>query len=152
MLKKVEGTIIRGKGYASGKNSVPGITSFKKGLLGTISQQRKFFEKEIPNFKTYFNGTINMGIAPRTFKITNPDYHITCNWALNLTESFDLLNVRVSYQGSSYPGLIYFPCPSEIKAHKINDMFELITERIPGIKYGNSISISYDDEKLKLMT
>ena len=96
-----------------------------------------------------YNGTINVDISPFKFKILVPDYEITCEWFKGLTETFWLVTAHIVYDGKRYEGYIYYPCPSDVKSHN-DDTVELLTQKIPGVAYGNEIIVRVPEGKIKL--
>jgi hypothetical protein len=128
------GIIIRGSQSASGQRH-------QDKEKGTISLQKPFFkEAGVRSVDSWFEGTINMSIAPKEFKIIEPDYIVTAEWEQGTTETFWLVDVEVEYGGVRYPAYVYYPCPSVVKAHP-DTLVEVLAEKIDGVKYGENISL-----------
>jgi len=139
----LEGIVSKGLGIASGLHTDP-----KTGLTDTISKQKRYFEESnIPNITGVYNGTINLDISPKKFEITYPDYEVTCTWDEGVTETFWFVDVFIDFNNTTYKGYIYYPCPSEIKAHN-DDIVELLAEEIPDLNYGDTLSIRVSSNRV----
>lgn len=146
----IDGKIKQGFRIASGLNLDPPMVSGLK-LNNTITLQKPFFiENKIPRIQEVYNGTINLDIAPRIFKILKPDYTVTCQWHPDVLETFWLVDVAIKYKKQLYPAYIYYPRPSSVKSHK-DDTVELLAEKIQGLKYGDMVSIIIDAKKVRLV-
>jgi hypothetical protein len=137
--------IKKGFEYASGKWN-------NKPSNGSISLLKPFLIKEkIPNIENIYCGTINVNISPKLFEIKTPDYTVECKWHPNFPkETFWFIKVIIEYKKQKYSGYIMYPLQSEVKAHKTNDVIELLCEKINGIKYGENISLKFQENKIKL--
>lgn len=139
----IEGTIKRGLQIASGTNPDRSLR-----LNNTIALQRPFFkEHTLPGVDQLHNGTINVDISPREFRITKPAYEITCTWFEDVTETFWFVPVQIEYGHVRTTGYIYYPCPSAIKSHP-DTLVELLAPFVPGIVYGNPIAFLVSQEHL----
>ena len=139
----LDGTIMRGKGIASGRNIDPDT-----GFTSTIARQLPFFKNlGVPNIDKLFPGTININIAPREFKIIAPDYEMRdIPWWTELPEfkeSFWLVKCGVKFHDRIFDSYIYYPLPSEVKSHP-DTTVELLSERIPNLHYGDPIQLEVD--------
>jgi len=131
----LRGNIKQGLRIASGLNPDRSLK-----LNNTIAQQKPFFIKAgIPDMESMHNGTINLFIAPATFKITKPHYEVTCEWFKGVTETFHLVKADIEYNNAIYQGYVYYPCPSAVKNHDDN-IVELLAPKIVGVKYGDPIT------------
>lgn len=147
MTKKliINGQVKQGLRIASGTNPDP-----KLKLNNTIFYQKPFFEKaKIPNIHKCFNGTINIDILPYQFKINKPHYEVTCEWLSDVVETFWLVDVLIDFKGRVYNGYIYYPCASMVKSHK-DDIVEVLTEKIEGLYYGDSIKLQTTSDLISL--
>lgn len=139
----LQGHVKKGHRIASGLN--PDRTL---ALNNTIFLQKPFFEKAfIPNISKVYNGTINIDIAPKKFKIIKPDYEVTCEWIEGVVETFWLVNVKVCFMKLYYNGYIYYPCTSEIKSHD-DDVVELLIVKISNLQYGEEIMVYVPAKKI----
>lgn len=113
-------------------------------------------EKQIPYFKElgldlyrYFNGTLNISIAPLTFEMSAPEFtfeHV--EWTdLHPPETFSFSRCKVIFNSREYLGWVYYPHPETKKNHFQNpSLIEVITEEITGIDYGDPIEIVVDTQ------
>ena len=84
----ISGNVSEGMGLCSGRHP-------RFGPEGTIKLQKPFFEKAgIPNISRVHNGTININISPKKFKIHKPDHEVTCNWFKGYKETFWLVKAK----------------------------------------------------------
>ncbi len=139
---QINGIIIQGLRSASGLNG--------HGGNGTIAKQKPFFELAgVKRVGSWYNGTINVDISPKEFKILKPDHIVTCEWLPNITETFWLVNVELKHNNKFYPSYIYYPCPSEVKAHP-DTTIEIITEHIQSLNYGDEVTIIIEDGSIEI--
>ena len=142
----LSGYVKEGLGIASGLNPDPNLE-----LNNTISLQKPFFERAgIPRIHKYHNGTINIDISPKEFKILKPHFEVTCEWFPGVTETFWLVDVVIEFKNARYPAYIYYPCPSPVKSHD-DTVVELLTERIEGLKYGDSLIVQAPSQHIQFI-
>ena len=143
---KLDGVVVRGLCAASGQGeyavSYPG---------GTIAMQKKgFVALGVPDVTKWHNGTINVSLR-NSVHITNPTFRLDdFEWSPGEVETFDLLRCVIGHKGQSYDGYIYRPHPSVHAVHK-SDLLELVAEKIPGLSYGDAITVSADKNALSLL-
>lgn len=117
-------------------------------------------EKQKPYFKTlgldlyeYFNGTLNISIAPLEFKMTHPQFTFEqVEWTdLHPPETFSFSRCKVFFKGVEYSGWVYYPHPETKKTHFQNpSLIEVITYEIPEIQYGDGIEIKVDPDEISI--
>ncbi|MCK6585733.1 MAG: hypothetical protein L6Q49_21730, partial [Anaerolineales bacterium] len=117
-------------------------------------------EKQKPLFKVlgldlygYFNGTLNISIAPLIFEMTAPEFTFPLvEWTdLHPPETFSFSRCIVVYKNIEYPGWVYYPHPETKRNHFQNpSLLEVITKRIPEIKYGDSLEVGIDPKEITL--
>lgn len=144
----IHGLVAKGFGIASGMNKegIPGPhgTILKDSLV----RQKPFFEKEVPELKGMFTGTINVDISPRLCKILKYDHAITCEWHPGIRETFGLVKgLEIVVRGKSYPAILYYPLPSEIHPPR-NEVIELIAQKIEGLSYGDEVTVEFPSQKI----
>lgn len=145
----IEGKIIPGKGIASGKNVDA------NGLTKTIEYQLPFLSAAGVPVDNIRPGTINVGIAPREFKILKPDYTVSCTWwpgseqTPPFEETFSLVNATVLFEKTAYRGFIYYPMPSKYKSHP-DSKIEVLAENIPGVASELPIGLEVKDGKIEV--
>lgn len=143
---KLDGIVVRGLCAASGQGeyavTYPG---------GTIAMQKKgFVDLGVPDVAKWHNGTINVSLR-NSVHITNPTFRLDdFEWSPGEVETFDLLRCVIGHKGQSYDGYIYRPHPSVHAVHK-SDLLELVAEKIPGLSYGDAITVSADKNALSFL-
>ncbi|RDK82779.1 hypothetical protein [Marinirhabdus gelatinilytica] len=144
MYNFTQGTVIKGSQVASGKAKDSPFPS------GTIKMQKPFFKKLGLDISSYFNGTINISIHPKQFKILKPRYILeNVEWTDVIpSENFLFFFSILICKNKAYDALIYLPDPSTKKFHfKDNSTLEIITTQIPTLNYNDHIEIiTYSNE------
>ena len=134
----VAGVVQRGHGVASGRgpNSPYPISSLR--------MQAPFFKARGLDLSPYFEGTLNLSIAPHTFKLLKPQFTFPLvAWTtLHPPETFSFSVCRVIYRQVSYDGWVYYPHP-ETKIRHFQDptIIEVITTFIPELTYGDMLEL-----------
>ena len=144
---KISGIVTEGYRIASGANK-GGILGPKGQILtDSFVRQRVFFEKEIPELKRVWTGTININIAPHEARMDAFDHTITCEWHPGITETFGIISgVTLYARGKKYTGcFIYYPMPSDIHTPR-HDIIEVMAPKVEGLSYGNEVTIEVSDE------
>ncbi len=147
-MKKIilSGYVKEGLRIASGLNPDPSLK-----LNNTIFLQKPFFTKAgIPRIHEYYNGTINLDISPKEFKIVKPHFEVTCEWFPGVTETFWLVDVVIEFKNSRYPAYVYYPCPSPVKSHD-NTIVELLAEKIEDLNYSDPLIVRALEEHVHLI-
>jgi hypothetical protein len=141
----VEGTVIRGHQVAS--------RASEHYPQGTIVMQRRHFEALGLDLLAFFEGTINVSIAPlklQLFKPTHTFRHV--NWTpAHPPEDFSFARCRVTFSGSTYEGWIYHPHP-ETKERHFQDasIVEIIAPLIEGISYGDVVELQINSDEARV--
>ena len=120
---------------------------------GTLEMQLPFFQKLGLDLSSFFLGTINISIAPNTFKLVKPKHtfpHV--KWHPDYdAETFSFSPCRLLHQGNSYQGLIYYPHPETKIGHFQDDsILEAIAPKIPDLNYGDRITLEIDPQEIEL--
>lgn len=140
------GRVKEGLRIASGLNPDPTLK-----LNNTIFKQKPFFvEAGVKSIQDCYNGTINLEISPRQFKIIKPDYQVTCEWSPGTIETFWLVAAAIIFKNNRYDGYIYYPCPSPVKSHK-DDIVEFLAQKIENLDYGDQGTVEADIAKVELI-
>jgi hypothetical protein len=140
----LSGRVKQGLRIASGLNPDPTLK-----LNNTIFLQKPFFKEVVgPRMDNIHNGTVNLHIGPQEFQILKPDHEITCEWAPGVTETFWLVGATIAHNDKNYDGYVYYPLPSAVKNHG-DDTVELLAEKIPGLQYGDSVSVAVPEGKIR---
>ncbi|MEM8603806.1 MAG: hypothetical protein AAGF24_08225 [Cyanobacteria bacterium P01_H01_bin.121] len=144
----VKGFVKAGHGVASGKakqNRFP---------HGTIAMQKPFFQQLGLDLGDYFNGTINLAIAPYQYQVKQAKYTFRdVKWSANdPAEDFSFFDCRV-ITNSNQPltGLIYYPHPETKPEHlQPPDILEVLTPFIHGLSYGDELLISVKSQQMNI--
>jgi CTP-dependent riboflavin kinase len=137
-LITVNGIVVEGHQVASGKGKASPYPE------GSIAMQIPFFQQLGLDLKSFFPGTLNVSIAPRTFVMQRPEYTFrNVEWtALHPPEHFSFSRCRVYYQNGRYDAFIYYPHPETKRTHfQDNSTLEIIAPAIANLQYGDSIQV-----------
>ena len=130
----IQGTVIKGHRVASGpSDAYP---------YGTLGKQKPYFKALGLDLDQYFEGTLNISIAPRTFEMKRSQYTFPLvEWTdLHPPETFSFSACRLHFAGDNHDGWVYFPHPETKTAHFQNpSVVEVISHRITGITYGDPV-------------
>ncbi len=141
----LRGEVVRGLRAASGLRS-----NEKTDLPGTITLQRPFFTSAgVKRAEDWYTGTINITIFPNEFEITKPDYAVTAEWTLGVIETFWLVDITIEHNGKTYPAYVYYPYPSEVKAHP-DTLIEILAQKIPDLHYGDVAAIRFQTGRMSI--
>ena len=105
------------------------------------------------DLSTYFNGTLNISIAPLEFEMTKPEFTFALvEWTdLHPPETFSFSRCKVRFEGKAYEGWVYYPHPETKKTHFQNpSLIEVITYEIANLKYGDAIEIEVNPLEIKI--
>ena len=117
----------------------------------SLEKQKPFFKKLGLDLYQYFNGTLNISIAPLEFEMSAPEITFELvEWTdLHPPETFSFSRCMVRFAGKKYKGWVYYPHPETKKTHFQNpSLIEVITYEIPDIKYGDAIEIEIDPREI----
>ena len=130
------GTVMQGHQVASRPSAAYPYSSLEK--------QKPYFKDLGLDLSAYFNGTLNISIAPLEFEMTKPELTFELvEWTdLHPPETFSFSRCKVKFEGKEYEGWVYFPHPETKKTHFQNpSLVEVITYEIANIKYGDAIEL-----------
>lgn len=120
---------------------------------GTLEKQKPFFKERGLNLDPFFEGTLNISIAPYHFVWVKPQYtfHGVAWTDLHPPEDFSFQPCRVRFAGRTYEGYIYYPHPeTKIRHFEEDTIVEVITTWIPELHYGNAMEIDIDEDAMKV--
>lgn len=146
---KVNAVVTQGHGVASGKARDPRYPK------GTLNAQFEHFMQKGLDLSQYFPGTVNLDIAPYSFKLIKPKYFLgNINWSEFIPpENFYFFDVSLQINNNTYKGLIYMPDPATKAEHFQNPtIIELLLPKIDGLKYGDIVIVEVDDKQIELPT
>jgi hypothetical protein len=120
---------------------------------GTIQMQLPFFQQHGLDLTGFFLGTLNILIAPYTFKLVRPKYTFeSVKWHPDYdAETFSFSPCEVSYRDRRYQGLIYYPHPETKIGHFQDDsILEAIAPKIPGLNYGDRVILKVTPQEIQI--
>ncbi|MBI3167044.1 MAG: hypothetical protein HYZ22_01090 [Chloroflexi bacterium] len=141
--KRLPGILVRGHQVASRPSRAYPYSSLEK--------QKPFFKALGLDLYEYFNGTLNISIAPLTFEMTAPEFTFPLvEWTdLHPPETFSFSRCKVIFNGVEYAGWVYYPHPETKKDHFQNpSLVEAITHHIPGIRYGDALEVELNTNEI----
>lgn len=146
--QQIEGTVERGHTVASGEASNSPYPS------GTIAMQTPFFQALGLNLAGYFQGTLNISIAPKTFQLLQPELTFRqVEWTdRHPPEDFSFSRCQILLQEVSYEGWIYYPHPETKKRNfQRPSTLEVIAQPIPDIHYGCRVRFKYNPAEIAVV-
>lgn len=111
---------------------------------GALDRQRPLFAARGLDLSACFNGSLNVDISPRTFKVVKPQHTFPLvEWTdLHPPETFSFSRCKVIYRETEYDGWVYYPHPETKKRNFQNpSLMEVIALEIPGIRYGDELDV-----------
>ena len=145
MYKRLSGILVRGHQVASRPS--------KDYPYGTIEKQKPFFTALGLDLHGYFNGTLNISIAPLTFEMSSPKLTFPLvEWTdLHPPETFSFSRCKVIFNGAEFQGWVYYPHPETKERHFQNpSLLEVIAHEIPNIHYGDSVEVEVNLNEITL--
>ncbi len=150
--RTLTGTVVPGYGVASGRSPDSPYPA------GTIALQAPLFRALGLDLDGYFLGTINLSIAPNTFKLLNSDYHFEqLPWANGFppeTFSFyrcQIKSTTISQDSQPIAAWIYYPHPETKIGHvQPNSLLEIIAPPITPLEYGDRLSLSMSSQQIQI--
>lgn len=113
----------------------------------SLEKQKPYFKRLGLDLSEYFNGTLNISIAPLTFVMSAPEMTFErVEWTdLHPPETFSFSRCKVIFKNKEYAGWVYYPHPETKKDHFQNpSLIEVITYEIPEIRYGDEVALEID--------
>ncbi|MCA6573385.1 MAG: hypothetical protein IM537_18300 [Pseudanabaena sp. M57BS1SP1A06MG] len=148
IAKIINGKLIQGHQVASGTSPTSPYPQ------GTIANQIPFFRQLGLDLSPYFQGTLNIDIAPYACKVNNPQLTFAqVNWTqLHPPEDFSFSPCQVLYNDGIYDGWVYYPHPETKIRHFHNpSVMELIAVTIPNIKYRDLLQIEINPLEIEII-
>jgi len=143
----ISGIVVDGYHVASGASEVYPD--------GTWEKQKPFFKVRGLDLDRFYNGTMNVSIAPLRFEMVKPSYTFRqITWTdLHPPEDFSFSPCKIRYQGKWYKGYVYYPHPeTKIRHFEDTSLIEVITKKIKGIGYGTQLDLSLDPTEIRILT
>jgi len=148
-LISLTGTVKPGHQVASGQAV---DSPYEKG---TLEMQLPYFRDLGVDLSNFYLGTINISIAPRTFKLTAPKYTFPqVKWHRDYpAETFSFATAIVIHQTNSYSGWVYYPHPETKIGHFQDDsILEIIAPKIADLHYGDRLTLKLDSQEIRVIT
>jgi len=144
----ITGTLVAGHRVASGPSQAY--------PYGSLERQLPFFKDAGLDLYPFFRGTLNISIAPATFKLLNPTHTFRqITWTdLHPPEDFSFSPCRVAIPGQRrwYEGYFYYPHPeTKIRHYQNPSLIEVIAEKIEGIHYGSRLTLALDPTAIEII-
>ncbi|SRR6056297_1415607 len=147
-MKKIQGKIIPGHGVASGKGK---DARYPKG---TLRLQSPYFKERGLDLNGYYLGTLNVDIAPNSFKIGKAKYFFEgIAWSDHIpSENFYFFEAALVHDNKRYDGLIYMPDPkTKVDHEQLATVLELILPPIEGITTGDLVTLEIKENSLQII-
>lgn len=119
----------------------------------SLEKQKHFFKTLGLDLYDYFNGTLNISIAPYVFSLAKPEITFELvKWTdLHPIETFSFSRCKVKFEGNDYDGWVYYPHPETKKTHFQNpSLMEIISYEIPNIKYGDLVEVETNSNEITI--
>jgi hypothetical protein len=145
--KVLQGRVVGGHRIASGQAE---NGPYPRGAL---AMQKPFFKAGGLDLDAYYEGTINVSIAPCTFTVENPEFTFpTVEWTdRHPPENFSFSRCRLTFNETEYQGWVYYPDPATKKAHfQDPSVVEMIAPFVPGIKVGDRVKLALNTGEIRL--
>ena len=145
MQRIVSGVIVEGYRVASGPS--------KDYPYGTLEKQVPLFKHLGLDLENFYQGTLNISIAPLAFEMVKPEYTFRqVTWTdLHPAEDFSFSRCKLRFKNVDYAGYVYYPHPETKKRHfESASILEIITVRIPDIKYGDQVEVELNGEEIRV--
>lgn len=162
ILQYVDATVQQGYRVASGTSDIDPTFNVDGG---TIRMQIPEFQKRGLDFDAYFGGkadlayvcgTLGLDLTPHTVSLLKPEYHFTkVRWTDKFDkegqplflENFFLSAAQILFKGRTYKALLYIPDPATKPGHfHLPTTLEVIAQKIPGIQYGDRLTLGYNPD------
>ena len=120
---------------------------------GALDRQRPLFAARGLDLSATFNGSLNVDISPRTFKMMKPQYTFPLvEWTdLHPPETFSFSRCKVLFRNVEYDGWVYYPHPETKRRNFQNpSLVEVIATAIPGIRYGDELDLMLNPDEIEV--
>ncbi len=144
---RINGRLVKGHQVASRPS--------KDYPYSSLEKQKPYFKSLGLDLEPYFNGTLNISIAPLEFRIIKPEFTFPLvEWTdLHPPETFSFLKCRVIFHARAYEGWVYYPHPETKKTHFQNpSLIEVITYEIESIHYGDALDLEVVPQQVKIVS
>ncbi|MEM9137963.1 MAG: hypothetical protein AAGB01_11535, partial [Cyanobacteria bacterium P01_F01_bin.42] len=122
---------------------------------GSIELQAPYFKRLGLDLDGYYAGTINLSIAPSTFRIRQPLRQFqNMLWTdQHPPETFSFCQAELVWSGQRHSGLVYYPHPETKRTHfQSNAVLELLAPELSGLAYGDRLTIRLAPSEIEIFT
>ena len=143
--RTVAGIVVEGYHVASGPS--------KDYPYGALDRQRPIFRSRGLDLAGYFNGTLNIDISPRTFRLVRPEFTFRqVEWTdLHPPEDFSFSRCLVVSTGVDYDGWVYYPHPeTKVRNFQNPSLLEVIARPIPSVHYGDGVELKLNGAQIEV--
>ena len=119
---------------------------------GALDRQRPLFAARGLDLGAYFNGSLNVDISPRTFKMVQPQFTFPLvEWTdLHPPETFSFSRCKVIYRAVEYDGWVYYPHPeTKLRNFQNPSLIEVIAQAIPDIQYDDALDVLVNPHEIE---
>lgn len=144
--KPISGTLARGYHVASGPS--------QDYPYGALDRQRPLFKARGLDLGDYFNGTLNINIAPNTFALRKPEFTFErVEWTdLHPPETFSFSRCKVVFCDVEYGAWVYYPHPeTKLRNFQNPSLLEVIAYPIPHIQYGDTLQVWLNPDEVEIV-
>ena len=120
---------------------------------GSLAMQKPFFRSLGLNLDGFYEGTLNISIAPLIFTMVHPRYTFPqVAWTtLHPPETFSFSRCGLHYGQRTWPGWIYYPHPETKKAHfQDPSVIEIIAHFMSGIQEGDPVELLLNPHEIEV--
>ena len=144
--RRVEVTVVRGHGVASGESPEPYVPG------GTIRAQMPAFRERGLDLSGFHPGTLNLSLAPLRLAWEHPRATFReVRWSAGLpAETFSFSPCRLLGLEATVSGWLYRPHPeTKPRHHHPEDVVEVITRRLEGVEVGFRLGLELDPAEVR---
>ena len=144
-FQRLDGVVVRGHTVASQKS--------EHYPQGTIAMQAPFFMERGLDLSRFYSGTLNISIAPRTFRVRNARFHFPAvRWtSKHPPEHFSFSPCTLIVGKAFYEGLIYYPHPeTKARHHQDDSVIEVLAPYVAGVGYGDRIGLEVRQSEIEV--
>jgi len=141
----VTGTLVQGYRVASG----PSVDY----PYGALERQGPIFKARGLDLEGFFNGTLNVDITPRRFRLLRPEFTFRgVEWTdLHPPEDFSFSRCVVRFDRLEYEGWLYYPHPeTKLRNFQNPSLLEVIARPIPNLAYGDTLEVWLQDDEVEV--
>ena len=142
----VRGVVVQGYRVASGPS--------KDYPYGALERQRPIFKTRGLDLDGCFNGTLNVDIRPRVFKLMKPEFTFqNVEWTdLHPPEHFSFSHCKVRFKDIEVEGWVYYPHPeTKLRNFQNPSLLEVVAYPVESIKYGDEVLVLLNSERIEVV-